>query len=276
MGGDEFCVIARGDEVEETLADAAAALSEHGTLFDVTCSRGSVTIAAGEMTLEQAFQLADQRMYDSKRSSRTREGGEAHKVLLRVLAENSLSLATHLSNVGRLAEAVARKLCLSEDEVTLTRLAAELHDIGKTAIPSAILDKPGPLDNEEWAFMKRHTVIGERILAAAPALSAIAPLVRSSHERPDGSGYPDGLRAEEIPLSSRIVAVVDAYDAMATTRPYAPRLTPDQAIDELRRCAGSQFDPSVVDAFVAVWHEARDDISAYGPSDLADPTEIAA
>jgi two-component system, cell cycle response regulator len=123
--------------------------------------------------------------------------------------------------------------------------------------------------------MKRHTVIGERILAAAPALLAIAPLVRSSHERLDGSGYPDGLRADEIPLSSRIVAVVgvDAYDAMATTRPYALPLTPDQAIDELRRCAGSQFDPTVVEAFVAVWQEARDDGAGNRP---VDPAEIAA
>jgi HD-GYP domain-containing protein (c-di-GMP phosphodiesterase class II) len=212
-------------------------------------------IVSSETTLEQALGQADQRLYNNKRSSRTRESGEAHDVLLRVLAENSASLATHLSNVGRLAEAVARQLGLSDDEVTLTRLTAELHDIGKTAIPDAILDKPGTLDADEWEFMRRHTLIGERILAAAPALARIAPLVRATHERADGAGYPDGLRAEEIPLSSRVVAVVDAYDAMTSKRAYSLPLTPNEAIDELRRCAGTQFDTTVTEAFIAVWQE---------------------
>ena len=157
-----------------------------------------------------------------------------------------------------LAVAVARKLGLSEPEVTLTRLTAELHDIGKTAIPDAILDKAGPLDADEWAFMRRHTVIGERILAAAPALAEVAPLVRATHERSDGAGYPDGLQESEIPFSSRIVAVVDAYDAMTSKRAYSPMRTPEQAIAELRRCSGSQFDPAVAEAFIAVWQEARD------------------
>src|ERR1700680_529840 len=101
--------------------------------------------------------------------------------------------------------------------------------------------------------MRRHPLIGERTLAAAPALSQVAPLVRSTHERADGAGYPDGLRADEIPLSSRIVAVVDAYDAMTSKRPYSLPLTPSEAIDELRRCAGTQFDPSVTRAFITVW-----------------------
>ena len=189
MGGDEFCVIIHDADAEHLLAAAQEALSERGEHFEVSCSRGSVRIAPDEMTIEQALQHADQRLYTNKRSSRTRQGGEGHDVLLRVLAESSLSLATHLSNVGRLAEAVARKLGLSDDEVTLTRLTAELHDVGKTAIPDAILDKPGPLDADEWELMRRHTLIGERILAAAPALAQVAPLVRSTHERADGAGY---------------------------------------------------------------------------------------
>jgi hypothetical protein len=156
---------------------------------------------------------------------------------------------------GRLAEAVARKLGLSEDDVTLTRLTAELHDVGKTAIPDAILEKPGPLDADEWDLMRRHTLIGERILASAPALLKVAALVRATHERPDGTGYPDGLLEHQIPLSSRIVAVVDAYDAMTSTRSYRLPLTPEEAIAEVRRCAGSQFDQTVCDAFVAVWNE---------------------
>ena len=111
--------------------------------------------------------------------------------------------------------------------------------------------------------MKRHTIIGERILAAAPALAAVAPLVRSSHERPDGTGYPDGLSASEIPISSRIVAVVDAYDAMTSVRPYCLPLSFDRAIDELRRCAGSQFDTAATEALIAVLRESVKDESGY-------------
>ncbi len=252
MGGDEFCVIIRGAGAEGILSTAAEALSEHGESFSVHCSYGSVVVVPGELTLEQALQQADQRLYDNKPASPTHASREAYDVLLQVLAEQHFSLSTHLITVGRLAEAVARKLGLPEDQITLTRLTGELHDIGKTAIPDAILNKPGPLDQDEWTFMKRHTIIGERILAAAPALTAIAPLVRSSHERLDGTGYPDGLRADEIPISSRIVAVVDAYHAMTIRRPYRLPRTLDGAIDELRRCAGSQFDPTVTEAFVAI------------------------
>ena len=111
------------------------------------------------------------------------------------------------------------------------------------------MSKAGPLNEEEWGFMRRHTVIGERILGAAAALSSVAKLVRSSHERWDGDGYPDGLAGEEIPLGSRVIAVCDAYDAMTTDRPYRRALSSQDAIEELRNCAGTQFDPQVVDVF---------------------------
>jgi HD-GYP domain-containing protein (c-di-GMP phosphodiesterase class II) len=129
--------------------------------------------------------------------------------------------------------------------------AAELHDIGKIAIPDTILNKPGPLDDEEWAFMRRHTLIGESMLSAAPALHAAALIVRSSHERYDGAGYPDGLRGEQIPLASRIVFVCDAYHAMTSDRPYGVTASTPEALAELDACAGSQFDPAVVRAFRA-------------------------
>jgi two-component system, cell cycle response regulator len=131
-----------------------------------------------------------------------------------------------------------------------TRLAASLHDIGKMAIPDEILEKAGPLTDEEWKFVRRHTLVGERILLAAPALSHVAGIVRSSHERFDGSGYPDGLAGEAIPLSARIVFVCDAFDAMTSRRSYAGRLSEAEAVDELRREAGRQFDPDVVQAFL--------------------------
>ena len=142
------------------------------------------------------------------------------------------------------------------------RHAAELHDVGKVAVPDGILSKPGPLDDAEWGFIRRHTLIGERIIAAAPALRQVASLVRSSHERWDGTGYPDQLAGGDIPLGSRIVAVADAYDAMTSDRVYRGRLSEGDAISELARCAGSQFDPDVIEAFCAAWAERRSPVLA--------------
>ncbi|MEA2312206.1 MAG: hypothetical protein QOE28_2174, partial [Solirubrobacteraceae bacterium] len=127
--------------------------------------------------------------------------------------------------------------------------AAELHDVGKVAIPDAILAKRGALDEDEAAFMRRHTIIGESIIAGAPALRGVATLVRASHERWDGTGYPDALAAEDIPLGARIISVCDAYSAMLQERPYGDVLSEAEALDELRVNAGSQFDPGVVAAF---------------------------
>jgi HD-GYP domain-containing protein (c-di-GMP phosphodiesterase class II) len=191
-------------------------------------------------------------MYRHKSRGRTSAGRQSTDVLLRVLSEKYPDLHTHLSDVSVLARHVAGRLGLSEREQELTELAAELHDIGKVAIPDAILDKPEPLDASEWSFMKRHTVIGERIIEAAPALTDVAPIVRASHERIDGTGYPDGLAGDEIPLPARIVAVCDAFDAMRARRPYKDPLSTDEALAELRRCAGAQFDPRIVEAFVSI------------------------
>jgi HD-GYP domain-containing protein (c-di-GMP phosphodiesterase class II) len=180
---------------------------------------------------------------------------QSRDVLLEVLAQREPDLHEHTEGVTALARRVARRLALAPDEQEDVARAADLHDIGKMAIPDAILNKPGPLDDEEWAFMRRHTVIGEEILAVAPALQHVALLVRASHERWDGGGYPDGLAAEEIPLGARIVAVCDAYSAMVQERPYKSGLRPEDALAEIRRSAGTHFDPQVVDAFAAEMRE---------------------
>jgi two-component system cell cycle response regulator len=137
------------------------------------------------------------------------------------------------------------------EEIDEIARAAELHDVGKVGIPDAILDKPAGLDATEWELMHQHTVLGERILNAAPALRPVARIVRSTHERWDGAGYPDGLARDEIPLAARIVAVCDAYDAMTTDRAYSVAVGHEDACQELRDMAGSQFDPRVVTAFIA-------------------------
>ena len=173
-------------------------------------------------------------------------------MLLQVLAEQNGTLVDHLGHVAALAWSTAVRLDLPTEQVERARLAAELHDIGKAAIPNSILNKPGPLDTQERLFMQRHSTIGERIVAAAPTLQEIAPIIRSAHERMDGTGYPDGLRLEQIPICSRIIAVVDAYDAMTSDRPYQQAMPQEDALAELQHNAGTQFDPTVVTAFTAV------------------------
>ena len=136
--------------------------------------------------------------------------------------------------------------------------AAQLHDLGKLAVPDEILHKPGELDEREWAFVRQHTIVGERILRASPALRSVATTVRSSHENWDGSGYPDGLSGDDIPPGSRIVRVCDAYVAMTSTRPYRAAMAPSDALNELMRLAGSEFDPTVVRIVVAEVREGRE------------------
>ncbi len=145
---------------------------------------------------------------------------------------------------------VAAQFGLSGEALDETLRAAELHDVGKLAIPDAILNKPGPLNDAEWAFMKQHPVIGQRILDAAAALAPVGLIVRASHERWDGAGYPDGLKGEKIPLGARIIAVCDAYDAMISERCYQHARSHEDALAELGHCAGTQFDQAVVYALV--------------------------
>ena len=257
MGGDEFCALLQphAAAVQLVAAGAAGALRERGEGFDIGSSHGYVVLPLETEDPAEALRLADQRMYADKHGGRASAGSQSRDVLLRALAERSPDLGEHLSTVAELAVAVARRLGLGEDEIEQVRHAADLHDVGKVAIPDAILDKPGPLDDDEWVFMRRHTIVGERIVAAAPALREVAQLVRASHERHDGGGYPDGLRGDEIPLGARIVSVCDSFDAMVADRPYRQAVSAELALAELDRCAGTQFDPAVVAAFRGAYAE---------------------
>ena len=251
LGGDEFCVLASVDPDATTpiVAAASQALSEHGGGFSITASYGAILLPQESQDVTEAMRQVDQRMYAQKTSERRSPERQTRDVLLRALQERNPELAQRHAEVARLVEAVAERMALPHDEHTQLRQAAELHDVGKMGIPEELLHKPAPLDAEEWAFVRRHPLIGERIIGAAPALAPAARLVRSTHERFDGSGYPDGLAGEQIPLGARIIAVCDAFTAMTSSRPYAAQRTLSEAIAELRQCAGSQFDPAVVDLF---------------------------
>jgi diguanylate cyclase (GGDEF)-like protein len=253
MGGDEFCVLAwiEANDAEAFAQRGGESLMESGEAFEIGCSYGFALAPAETSTSEEALQLADRRMYADKagRSSASRQSAD---VLLEVLNERSLDLREHIQGVATRASLTAERLGFPDHEVSRIGLAAELHDVGKAAIPDTILRKPGPLDPSEQRFIRSHTIIGERILLAAPSLAPLAGLVRSSHERFDGKGYPDGLGGAAIPRGARVIAVCDAFDAMRAGRPYREAVSEVDARDELRRQAGSQFDPAVVDAFLAV------------------------
>jgi HD-GYP domain-containing protein (c-di-GMP phosphodiesterase class II) len=158
--------------------------------------------------------------------------------------------ACHGEDVAELVERVALRMSLTSAQARDARYAAMLHDIGKVAVPSEILLKPGPLTEEEWVVMRGHAAIGGELVARIDAFAHLAPAVRASHERWDGTGYPDGLAGQEIPLAARIIAACDTYDAIITDRPYRRGRPPQQARAELRRVAGTQLDPCVVDALV--------------------------
>ncbi len=254
LGGDEFCLLATctAAEVDGLIAGGVGALSERGEGFLVTASQGSVLLPSEAASVEAALQLADRRMYANKAGERVSAGSQSRDVLLAALRERQPALAEQAVDVAELAEAVAIELEMEPEQRDETIRAAQLHDVGKMAIPDAILNKPGPLEDAEWEFIRQHTLIGERIIASAAALVPVARLVRSSGERWDGSGYPDALREGEIPLGARVVSVCEAYAAMVTERPYSVAMRPQRAVEELQRAAGSQFDPEVVDAFARI------------------------
>jgi len=153
------------------------------------------------------------------------------------------------------AVALARQLSLSEEEIASVQLAALFHDIGKIGIPEQILCKAGPLTPEEWVEMKRHTLIGEALLSQVPTLDGVRPIVVAHHERWDGKGYPNGLKGDEIPRAAQVITVADSFQAMTSTRSYRKAMSRADAIEELRRCAGTQFNPEVVQAFIELLEE---------------------
>jgi diguanylate cyclase (GGDEF)-like protein len=252
LGGDEFCVLAlleSGDAAAPVVEVALAALSEHGEGFSITSAHGYAIVPQETDDPGEAMRIADRRMYAHKHAL---SGGEEvyTREALRTVEHGHPDLVGHQDRVAALARATARAMNMTVEEIDVTVRAAELHDIGKVAIPDEILSKPEALTAEEWEFVHRHTIVGERILASTPSLAPVGRIVRSSHERWDGGGYPDGVAGDKIPLGARVVAVCDAYDVITTGRVYKAAIKPAEAIAELVRHSGTQFDPAVVEVFV--------------------------
>ena len=260
LGGDEFCLIATTPpgRTEQLIDRACSALSEQGEGFDISTSFGAMLLPDEAKTASDALHLADERLYAQKHSRRI-GSDRTIETLIDALLEREPGLQIHGEAVPTLALETGRMLGLRRDELDELSRSAQLHDLGKVAVPEEILNKPGPLDEGEWEFIHQHTIVGERILRASIALRNVATIVRSTHERWDGNGYPDGIAGEEIPLASRIIAVCDAFSAMTSPRPYRPALTRTEALAELERGAGTQFDPTVVRVLIA---HVRDSLEA--------------
>lgn len=278
-GGEEFVAVlpdtsrAEARLAAERLRSAIAAHSFCGDAeVRLTCSLGVAIYPEDGCSRAALIDAADRAMYTAKRFGRnqtfvaddpavgaldddagsTADGNDLLADTVEALAvlvdERDSYTDTHATSVSELARRVAVELTCDSDAVATVVAAARLHDIGKVAVPDAILMKRGRLTDDEWCLMRKHPVVGADVLSRISALRAIAPVVRAHHERWDGHGYPDGLAREEIPLAARVIAAADAFDAMVAGRPYREAIDPDSALAEIRRCSGTQFDPRVVAA----------------------------
>ena len=276
LGGDEFALLLPG-YAESAALTAASSVVERISALELD-QIGPVTVSAGvaispqhATERDELIRLADSALYWAKEYGKNRVRGyrpdvielaelkrlasgpdraarfRAAASLARAVDARDVYTGSHSQRVAELAARTARRLGLADEEVELTRLAASLHDLGKLAIPEEILRKPGPLTEPERIVLERHPQIGFRMLESL-GVDPVADWVLHHHERWDGSGYPDGLPGERIPLGARIIFVADAYDAMISERVYRRRVSPTEAIAELDRCAGTQFDPHVVNA----------------------------
>jgi GGDEF domain-containing protein len=217
---------------------------------------GEVTIPDEATDPEAVLQIAGRRLDAHRQRQHRSARRQAHAVLMAALSARRPELREHLRGVTYRSISLARRLGAGVAEIDDIALASELQEVGLLAVPESVLEKEAPLDEVEAAMVRRHTVEGQRIIAAAPGLEAVAALVRSSSERFDGSGCPDGLSGEEIPLGSRVIAVAVASAAMIAPRPYRAGMSTDEALAEMRRCAGAQFDPRVVEALAEELSEA--------------------
>ena len=268
LGADAFALVLEGTPEDLWRRGAAAlwAVDPGSGGPELRCSFGVAILTAAGAETAGALATAEDRLADQR--NRAPSLAERYgELILAILGAHQPETSEHAFDVAALAAGVAARLGVDPLDRGLVRRAAELHDVGKIAIDPTILKKPGRLDEDEWAQMRRHTIIGHDMLLAAPPLRAVAPLVRSSHERWDGGGYPDGLAGEDIPLAARIVAACDAYDAMTTDRCYRRGINAAAARAELEACSGTQFDPAVVAALIAELmepHRKQDAFAAVG------------
>jgi diguanylate cyclase (GGDEF)-like protein/PAS domain S-box-containing protein len=254
IGGDEFIVLLPNTSAEDT-AQIANQIKEKAykmkvANIELSISYGHDTKTIDKQSIIEIIANAENHMYRHKLYERSSVRSKTIDLIMNALFEKSNREAMHSNRVSRFCESIATKMNLNKDAVNQLKIAGLIHDIGKIGVEERILNKPGRLDVDERRDIERHPEIGWRLLSSTNDFSELAQFVLNHHEKWDGSGYPNGLKNETIPLESRIIAVADAYDAMTSKRSYKNEIDKEEAVEELKRCSGSQFDPQIVEVFI--------------------------
>ncbi len=264
IGGDEFVILLPNtdrDRAEKLINSAKRSIESkvlHGMSLSVSFG---LSVSEGELSIETSVKKAEDDMYAHKLFEISSHRNETIKTILKTLHEKNPREEKHSERVSKICVNIGQALKMRDEDIKMLKVISNLHDIGKIAIDDAILNKPGKLDEKEWEQIKRHPEIGYRILATSPEYADIAQDILSHHERYDGRGYPRGLVGDSIPLRARIISVADAYDAMVSERPYRRPLTHQEAMEEIVKNSGSQFDPMIAQTFINLFAKQKEVIA---------------
>ncbi len=258
VGGDEFVVILpkadkkTGNQIIKRIRSNSSSYNLEHNELPLSISMGAATAQSAEAPLHAVYKKADDLMYSDKLNNINSVRSYTIDLLLNALAERDFIAAGHAQRLSRICLTMAEKLDLPASQLINLAILTQVHDLGKIGVPDSILFKKEILTEEEWAIMRQHPEKGYRLALTSPDLAEFADLILKHHESWDGSGYPLGIKGKEIPIECRIFAIVDAYDAMTSDRPYRKALSKEEAIEELKRCSGSKFDPELVEVFLSI------------------------
>lgn len=260
IGGDEFAILL--PKVEKCEAQSIinrirdACLQHKSSPIPISISIGAATRENINKEMKAIYQLAEERMYATKLKESRSIRREIINSIRHSLESHADETRAHVNRMKELSARLAARIGLGEYECNKLELLSMIHDIGKIAIPHSILSKPSQLSIEEWQLVRKHSEIGYRIAAYSPELAFLADSILSHHERWDGLGYPQGLVGKQIPLSSRIIAIIDSYDILTQGRAYRVPVSSQEALEEIRRCSGTQFDPELANHFISLLKES--------------------